>query len=101
MEAMLIIPKEFMDRIERQLVRLEQLEKERSDDEKFLTIEEASAYCHCTKSNLYNLTHTGEIAFSKVGKKNIFKKSDLDKYIKSRRRSSNSELQQKAENVFS
>ena len=67
--------------------------------EKPMTLDEAAAYLHVSKSHTYQLTSKGLIAhFKPAGKKIFFKKSDLDAYLLRNRRSSESELEQAAAN---
>ena len=67
--------------------------------EKPMTLDEAAAYLHVSKSHTYQLTSKGLIAhFKPAGKKIFFKKSDLDAYPLRNRRASESELEQAAAN---
>ncbi|MCR9252809.1 MAG: helix-turn-helix domain-containing protein [bacterium] len=47
----------------------------------YMNAEEASKYLGIEISYLYKLTHKSQITYYKTGKKNYFKKRDLDKYI--------------------
>ena len=59
-----------------------------------MTIDEAVEYIRArSRSTIYKLTSSGELAYQKVGKSNIFKKSDLDRYLAKKRRASNTEIQ--------
>ena len=65
--------------------------------EKPMTLDEAAAYLHVSKSHTYQLTSKGLVAhFKPAGKKIFFKKSDLDAYLLRNRRSSELELEQVA-----
>ena len=48
----------------------------------WITIEEAAKYLEIGKTNLYALTREGKIPSSKVGKKWLFEKSQLDAWIR-------------------
>lgn len=79
---------------------LEEMEKRiiaamssRQRNEETLDIDSACAYIKAKKSQMYKLTSSGEIAFCKVGKSNVFKVSDLDRYLARKRRASNAEIQ--------
>jgi len=48
------------------------------------------------RSTIYKLTHSGQLAYHKVGKRNVFRKSDLDRYLARHRKSSNEEIEAKA-----
>ncbi len=48
----------------------------------WITIEEAAKYLEIGKTNLYTLTREGKIPSSKVGKKWLFEKSQLDAWIR-------------------
>lgn len=79
---------------------LEEMEKRiiaalssRQRNEETLGIDDACKYIKAKKSQMYKLTSSGEIAFCKVGKSNVFKVSDLDRYLDRKRRKSNAEIQ--------
>lgn len=79
---------------------LEEMEKRiiaamssRQRNEETLDIDSAFSYIKAKKSQMYKLTSSGEIAFCKVGKSNVFKVSDLDRYLARKRRASNAEIQ--------
>ena len=62
-----------------------------------MTIDEAVEYIRARSRNtIYKLTSSGELAYQKVGKSNVFKKSDLDRYLAKKRRASNTEIQSSA-----
>jgi len=65
--------------------------------ERPMTLDEAAAYLHVSKSHTYQLTSKGLIAhFKPAGKKIFFKKSDLDAYLLRNRRASELEIEQAA-----
>lgn len=81
---------------------LEEMEKRiiaalssRQRNEETLDIDSACAYIKAKKSQMYKLTSSGEIAFCKIGKSNVFKVSDLDRYLARKRRASNAEISSK------
>ena len=85
------------------LLRLDEIQASIRDlkaaAEKPMTLDEAAAYLHVSKSHTYQLTSKGLIAhFKPAGKKIFFKKSDLDAYLLRNRRASESELEQAAAN---
>ena len=47
----------------------------------WLDITEASKYIRLSKSAIYKRTMMGTIQFYKIGKKLLFRRSDLDQYI--------------------
>lgn len=62
-----------------------------------MTIDEAVEYIRArSRSTIYKLTSSGELAYQKVGKANIFKKSDLDRYLYRHRKSSAEDIEIKA-----
>ena len=67
----------------------------RQRNDETLDIDSACAYIKAKKSQMYKLTSSGEIAFCKVGKSNVFRKADLDRYLSRRRRASNAEISSK------
>jgi excisionase family DNA binding protein len=62
-----------------------------------LTVEEAAAFLGISISTVYKLTHRKEVTYHQPGGKLIhFKRSDLEKYRNSRKRTSNNDLQEAA-----
>ena len=58
-----------------------------------LNIDEAVVHIKAkNRGTLYKLTSSGEIPCYKVGKSNVYKESDLDRYLARHRKSSNEEL---------
>ena len=58
-----------------------------------LNIDEAVAHIKAkNRGTLYKLTSSGEIPCYKVGKSNVYKESDLDRYLSRHRKSSKEEL---------
>lgn len=57
-----------------------------------LSTEEAAAYLKIPVDTLYKKTHTKQITFFKAGKRNYFKKKDLDVYLFKNRISSIDEI---------
>lgn len=79
---------------------LEEMEKRiiaalssRQRNEETLDIDSACDYIKAKKSQMYKLTSSGEIAYHKIGKANVFRKVDLDRYLARKRRASNAEIQ--------
>ena len=62
-----------------------------------LNVDEAVKYIKAENSStIYKLTHSGQLAYHKVGKRNVFRKSDLDRYLARHRKSSHEEIKAKA-----
>lgn len=87
-----------MDAITSRLERLEALIKEqKASSEKPLTFQEAAEYLGLSRSYLYKLTCSGQIAhFKPSGKLLYFEKSDLSAWLHRNRRSSEAEIEQQA-----
>lgn len=62
------------------------------EDDPCFDMEGAAKYINAKMSTLYKLTSSGEIAYYKVGKSNVLRKSDLDRYLATRRRASAQEI---------
>lgn len=63
----------------------------------YLSIDEAVAKLHCTKSYLYKLTHQRKLPFYKpFGGKILFDAEELETFIRSRRVSTRAELEDRA-----
>lgn len=61
-----------------------------------LDIDEAAKYIKAKgRSTMYKLTSSGELAYCKVGKANVFLIPDLDKYLERKRKSSVEEIREK------
>lgn len=79
------------------LQRLNSIENHFNQDEKPLTLIEASNYLNISKSFLYKLTHLKKIThFKPNGKKIYFQRADLNKWLFRNKRESESEIEQKA-----
>lgn len=71
------------------------LSKPKQDDG-CISMEDAVKYIGAkSKSTIYKLTSSGELAYHKIGKANVFKKVDLDRYLSRKRRASNAEISSK------
>ncbi len=66
----------------------------------FINIVEASSYLRLKKSYIYNLVYKNKIPFYKpTGKKLLFKKSELNKWIEESRIDTVEEYSKKLENI--
>jgi len=79
------------------LTRLERIESlMQSQLPSPLTLSEAAAYLHCSKSTLYKMTSQSLIAHTKPnGKRCFFLKADLDAYLLRNRVSTREELERR------
>ena len=59
---------------------------------KYLTIDEAAAYVHLSKSTIYGLTSARTIPFIKRGKGLLFIKSELDEWMLQGKKKSRSQM---------
>ena len=74
-----------------QALATQKIEKERT-----LNIDEAAKYINAkSRSTMYKLTSSGELAYHKVGRANVFLIEDLDRYLESKRKSSVNEIREK------
>lgn len=74
-----------------QALATQKIEKERT-----LNIDEAAKYINAKgRSTMYKLTSSGELAYHKVGRANVFLIEDLDRYLESKRKSSVNEIREK------
>lgn len=62
----------------------------------WMNVDEAASYLNIKTSTLYNLSHKRRIASQKPGKRLLFKKEDLDEFIRSTRKADSSELDSRA-----
>jgi excisionase family DNA binding protein len=58
----------------------------------YFSTEEAAIYLRIPKGTLSQLTHKRLIKFSKLGKRNVFKKDDLDSYIASKSKKTSAQI---------
>jgi len=70
---------------------------ENTDD--LLTIDKLSEYLKISKATIYGKTSRNELPFIKKGKKLLFKKSEIDKWLETGRVLTDSELEALAERV--
>ena len=83
--------------IQTELTEIKQLLSTQAD--KPLNFDEAAKYLNITKSYLYKLCCWKQISYFKPGgKKNFFKKSDLDNWLFRNKVKSNSQLEEEARN---
>lgn len=87
-----IVTKKDLEAMEKRIIAV--LSSRQRNDET-LDIDSACAYIKAKKSQMYKLTSSGEIAYHKIGKANVFKVSDLDRYLARKRRASNAEISSK------
>lgn len=74
-----------------QALATQKIEKKRP-----LNIDEAAKYINAKgRSTMYKLTSSGELAYHKVGRANVFLIEDLDRYLESKRKSSVNEIREK------
>ncbi len=89
----------LVEQIMNKLNKIEELLSNQPD--RPLSISEACAYLHLSKSYLYKLTCTRQIPFYKPnGKIIVFKKSDLEAWIFRYRQSTDEELDAEADAII-
>jgi excisionase family DNA binding protein len=49
--------------------------------DRLLTVREAMEYLRCSRMLLWQIRHRGELSAFKVGKKLLFRRSDLDNFL--------------------
>lgn len=72
-----------------------------SEEDAFLSIEEAALIVNLSKATIYGLTHQKEIPFHKRGKRLYFLKSEILHWIKSGKRESKSDIENRADEYLS
>lgn len=89
-----IATKDDLAAMERRIIQALASKGESTD--RVLNIDEAAKYIKAKgRSTMYKLTSSGELAYCKVGKSNVFRISDLDKYLERKRKSSVEEIREK------
>lgn len=63
------------------------------DDNKPLTVEEAAKFLNLPKATLYQFTSARKIPFKKLGKRIVFSKNDILKWIEQNHRKSHREIE--------
>ena len=75
---------------------IQALATQKVEKERCLDIDEAAKYIKAKgRSTMYKLTSSGELAYHKVGRANVFLIEDLDRYLESKRKSSVNEIREK------
>lgn len=70
----------------------------KNEQDEYLTIKQASSFTNIAVTTLYDYTHKRKIPFNKVGKKLLFSKKELTKWIQSHKKKSIEEIEQHAQN---
>ena len=76
------LEKAFTKMLENYLSTHKFAEKSSTDEDKYLTSDQACDYMHVTPSTLWRMRQRGEIAVHKVGGRCLYSKNDLDVLIK-------------------
>lgn len=63
------------------------------DDNKPLTVEEAAEFLNLPKATLYQFTSARKIPFKKLGKRIVFSKNDILKWVEQNHRKSHREIE--------
>ncbi len=88
-----------IDSILSKLTEIEELLRASRDE--FLPLEVAAEYLGFSTSTMYKMTHENRIAYYKPGgKKLLFKRSELDRWVESHRIATADELDTKAANAI-
>ena len=72
-----------------------------SDEDALISIDETVKIINLSKATIYGLTHRKEIPFHKRGKRLYFIKSEILQWIKSGKRETKSELEERANEYLS
>ena len=72
-----------------------------SDEDAYLSIEDVAKIIHLSKATIYGLTHQNKIPFLKKGKRLYFLKSEILDWVKSGKKESKSELENRANEYLS
>ncbi|MFD0792060.1 helix-turn-helix domain-containing protein [Mucilaginibacter litoreus] len=87
----------LLEKVERLETLLTGEKKDGPQIKEMLTIDEAADYMGISKSWLYKMTMSGELPTYRPGGKRIYlKRSDINQWMSSKRRSSASEIEQAA-----
>lgn len=90
---------EKLDRIERMvtIIRENQEIKETQETSKeIMNVQQVADYLSISKQTVYGMTCRMEVPFYKRGKKNYFKKSDIDEWLLATRRKTREEIEMEA-----
>ncbi len=80
MDNIIICKASDLEDIFKKILKENELIKNKTDEN--LNVQQASNYLKISISKLYKDCNLGKIPFCKIGKKLIFKKNDLDEYLK-------------------
>jgi len=76
------LEKAFTKMLENYLSTHKLVEKSSTEEDKYLTTDQACDYLHVTTSTLWRMRDRGELVAHKVGGRCLFCKSDLDALVK-------------------
>ncbi|MBC7523673.1 MAG: helix-turn-helix domain-containing protein [Flavobacterium sp.] len=84
-----------LDRIEKAILNLNCI-SDIPDSNQIMNISEVATYIKVAKTTIYGMTHRNTIPHYKNGKKLYFKKSEIDKWIFSKRIKTNLDIENEA-----
>ena len=90
---------ERLDNIEK---KLDQLQKNKDEDSinELLSVDEVANYLNYAKASIYGLVHKRELPYIKTGKKLLFKKKDIDRWIEDRKGKTKSDIKKMADDYI-
>ncbi|MDD2995764.1 MAG: helix-turn-helix domain-containing protein [Paludibacter sp.] len=91
----LIISK--LDKLEKEVLEIKQTRSETSGNN-IMDIEEVSKYLYRSKNSIYKLAEKAQIPYTKKSGKLYFDKEDINKWLKSGKRQTESEIEDNALN---
>lgn len=80
MDNIVICKSSDLEDIFKKILKENELIKNKTDEN--LNVQQASNYLKISTSKLYKDCNLGKVPFCKIGKKLVFKKDDLDEYLK-------------------
>lgn len=89
---------EKLDRIERMVTRIrenQEIKETQETSKEIMNVQQVADYLSISKQTVYGMTCRMEVPFYKRGKKNYFKKSDIDEWLLATRRKTREDIEMK------
>ena len=82
MKLEIISKQEFDNIISQLLLRIEKIELRETQDQKWLSTNEAAEYLGCSYKTIINYKNEGILSYGRLAGKLFFKKEEIDKLLK-------------------
>lgn len=80
-QMMVIVPLQEWHDLIKTISEIKKVVVETAKEEKYLTVDEVSELLNVSRPSVYRFISNGDLPAQQVGKKKLFKKSDVEKFI--------------------